>query len=75
MVIKVQDDGVAMGWLLGTALSDIFMIEIERSLLPELYTILEKKYSNNTITFVKFGSVNYILSDLNSFDVNIKFTY
>ena len=35
-VIKVQSDGVAMGSPLGPALSDIFMIEFETSLLPEL---------------------------------------
>ena len=40
-VIKVQNDGVAMGSPLGPVLFDIFMIELETSLLPELYTILE----------------------------------
>ena len=35
-VIKVQNDGVAMGSPLGPVLSDIFMIELETSFLPEL---------------------------------------
>ena len=76
-VIKVQKDGVAMGSPLGPVLSDIFMIELETSLLPELtyYIRFWKRYVDDTICFIKVGSVNYILSVLNSFDVNIEFTY
>ena len=76
-VIKVQNDGVAMGSPLGPVLSDIFMIELETSFLPELtdYIQFQKRYIDDTICFIKVGSVNYILSLLNSFDVNIKFTY
>ena len=76
-VIKVQNDGVAMGSPLGPVLSDIFMIELETSLLPELtgYIQFWKRYVDYTICFIKVGSVNYILSLLNNFDVNIKFTY
>ena len=76
-VIKVQNDGVAMGSPLGPVLSDIFMIELETSLLPELTDYIQfwKRYVDDTICFIIVGSVNYILSVLNSFDVNIKFTY
>ena len=35
-VIKVQNGRVAMGSPLGLVLSDIFMIELKTSLLPEL---------------------------------------
>ena len=35
-VIKVQNNGVAMGSPLGPVLSDIFMVELETSFLPEL---------------------------------------
>ena len=76
-VIKVQNDGVAMGLPLGPVLSDIFTIELEISLLPELTDYIQfwKRYIDDTICFIKVGSVNYILSLLNSFDTNIKFTY
>ena len=76
-VIKVQNDGVAMGSPLGPVLSDIFMVELETSLLPELTDYIQfwKRYVDDTICFIKVGSVNYILSLLNSFDVNIKFSY
>ena len=76
-VIKVQNDGVAMGLPLGPVLSDIFMIELEIPLLPELTDYIQfwKRYIDDTICYIKVGSVNYILSLLNSFDTNIKFTY
>ena len=76
-VIKVKNDGVAMGSALGPVLSNIFIIELETSLLPELTDYIQfwKRYVDDTICFIKVGSVNYILSVLNSFDVNIKFTY
>ena len=62
---------------LGRVLSDIFMIELETSFIPELTDCIEfwKRYIDDTICFIKFRSVNYILSVLNSFNVNIKFTY
>ena len=76
-VIKVQNDGMAMGSPLRPVLSDIFMIELETSLSPELIDYIQfwKRYVDDTICFIIVGSVNYILSVLNSFDVNIKFTY
>ena len=72
-VIKVQNDGVAMGSPLRPALFDIFMIELETSLLPELTDYIQfwKSYVDDTIYFMENGSVNYILSVLNSFNVNI----
>ena len=66
-----------MGSPLGPVLSDIFMIELETSFIPELTDYIEfwKRYIDDAICFIKFGSVNYILSVLNSFNVNIKFAY
>ena len=72
-VIKVQNDGVAMGLPLGTVFSDIFMIELET--LTD-YIKFWKRCVDDTIFLKKVGSINYILSALNRFDVNIiKFTY
>ena len=53
------------------------MIELETSLLlePTDYIQFFKRYVDDTICFIKVGSVNCILSALNSFDVNINFTY
>ena len=50
-VIKVQNDGMAMGLPLEPVLSDIFMIELERSLLPEL-TICKIGRDTSMILFV-----------------------
>ena len=66
-----------MGSPLGPVLSDIFMIELETSFIPELTDYIEfwKRYIDDAICFIKFGSVNYILSVLNSFNMNVKFTF
>ena len=76
-VIKIKNGGVAIGSLLVPVLPDIFMTELETSLLPELTDYIQfcKRYVDDTICFIKVGSVNYILSVLNSFDVSIKCTY
>ena len=53
------------------------MVELENTLVPTLtdYMKLWKRYVDDTICFVKMGSVKYIVSILNSFDANIQFTY
>ena len=73
----VQTDGVAMGSLLGPVLVDIFMIELENSLLPKLtkYITFWKRYVDDTICFVKISTTEFIISVLNSFDKNIQFTF
>ena len=40
--IFVQTYGVAMGSLLGSVLGDIFMIELEKTLLPDMYILYRK---------------------------------
>ena len=74
--IKVQNDSLAMGSPLGPVLSNIFMIELETFPLPDVtdYMQIWKRYVDHTICFIKIWSVNYILSVLNSFGVNIEFT-
>ena len=65
-----------MGSLLGPMLVDIFMVDLENRLGPTLteYIKLWKRFVNDTICFVKMGSVKYIVSILNSFDINVQFT-
>ena len=72
----IQTDGVAMGSPLGPVLADIFMIELEKSLLPELTSYISywKRYVDDIICLIKIEYVDNILSVLNGFDNNIKFT-
>ena len=72
----IQTDGVAMSSPLGPVLAGIFMIELEKSLLPELTSYISywKRCVDDTICFIKIEYVDNILSVLNGFDNNIKFT-
>ena len=66
--IYIQADVVAMGSALAPLLADIFMIELERSLIPNLQKIrFWRRYVDDTIRFVEIGSIKYIRSVLNSF--------
>ena len=75
--IYIQRDGVAMGSPLGPVLAEILMVNLERLLVPKLnvYINFWRRYVDDTITFVKKGSVEYLLSVLNNFHPNTKFTY
>ena len=66
-----------MGFPLGPVLAGIFMVHLERSPVPVLKNQLSlwKRYVNDAVTFIKPGSAEYVLSILDSFDPNIKFTY
>ena len=75
--IYIQRDGVAIGSPLGPVLAGILMVNLERSLVPKLnvYINFWKRSVDDTINFVKIGSVEYLLSVLNNFPPKIKFTY
>ena len=74
--IYIQVEGVAMGSPLAPLLADIFMIELERSLVPNLSEIkFWRCYVDNTICFVKIESNGYIISVLNSLHKNIQFKF
>ena len=66
-----------MGSLLGPVLAGIFVIDLERSLVPLLTGELSfwKRYVDDTITFVKIGTADHILSMLNNLHPHIQFTY
>ena len=76
--VIVQTDGVAMGSLLRRVLASIFIIELEKTLLPDIYVLyitFWMRYVYNTISYVKIGSIKHVLSLLNSFDENLQFTF
>ena len=76
-LVYLQTDGVAMGSPLGPVLAGILMVDLERSLVPLVTAELSfwKWYVDDTITFVKHGTVDHILSMINNFHPNIQFTY
>ena len=72
-----QIDGIAMRSLLAPILANIFIAELERNLIPILKDHLScwRCYVNDTICFIKNGSLEHVLSTLNNFHSSIKFTY
>ena len=75
--IYLQKDGVVVGYPLSLVIAGIFMVELERSLLPKLssYMTSWKHYVYDTITYVKPDAIDLVLSVLNSFHENNSFTY
>ena len=76
--IYLKTDGVAMDSSLGSVLDGIFMVHLQRSLVPVLKDQLSfwKLYVENKITFIITGSAEYVSSILNKiFYPNIEFTY
>ena len=75
--LYIQNDGVAMGSLLDPILEGIFMIELENMLVSKLKQHIKNwiRYAGDTFVYVKNGSVEYVLSVLEKFRPNIKFTY
>ena len=55
-----QVDGVAMGSPLGPVLANIFMVELERNIIPALSNdiLLWKRYVDDTISFIKLTCIN-----------------
>ena len=75
--IYMQIDGVAMGSPLGPVIANIFMIELENHIIPQLSHCLSnwKRYVDDTHAYVNPDKITYIIDKLNSFDENIKFTH
>ena len=73
----IKVDGVAIGSPLAPILANIFMAELQRNLIPILKDHLScwRRYVDDTICFIKNGSVEHVLSTLNNFHSSIKFTY
>ena len=64
--IYIQIDGVAMGSPLGPVIAHIFMADLKTT----WWRLVDDSFAH-----VKIGSVEYVLSFLNSFHKNIKLTY
>ena len=75
--IYQQNDGVAMDFPLGPVLAGIFMVELERRIIPTVTDRIShwRRYVDDTFVFIKKGSVEHVLARLNSFHKNIQFTY
>ena len=75
--IYLQIDGVAIGSPLGPVLAEIFMVELEISLVPKLcnYFKFWRRFVDDTITFANIEAIYHILKVLNSFDPNIQLFY
>ena len=67
--LYLQEDGIAMGSTLGPVIAGIFMVELERNLLPTLsqYMTSLKRYVDETISYVKVDCIENVLNTLNSF--------
>ena len=73
----MQRDGVMMGSSLGALFANIFMTELETTLLPKLSDKLSNwtRYVDDTFAFIKPGSEAIVQNELNSYHNSIKFTY
>ena len=74
--IYMQNDGVAMGFPLGPVLANIFIVELEKTIMPSFSDKIKlwKRYVDDTSTFVKTDEIKDVLSSLNSCYSNITFT-
>ena len=75
--IYIQIEGVAVSSPLVLVIANIFMVELGTTLVRKLEDLVKKwgRFADDTFIYVENGSVEYVLSVLNSFHKNIKFTY
>ena len=71
--IYLQIDGVAMDSPLRPVLDQIFVVELERSIVPKLSNYIKfwKCFVDDTITFRNMEPIDHILTVSNSFDPDI----
>ena len=76
-VVYIQNDGVAMGSPLGPLLANIFMTELEETIIPTLKNDLKhwKRYVDDTHAYINPRKINSVMTKLNSFHEKIQFTY
>ena len=74
--LYLQIDGVMMGSPLGAIFANIFMCELENSLIPTIPELKRwSRYVDDTFAFIKTGKEKHVLEKLNGFHQDIKFTY
>ena len=75
--IYVQNDGVAMGSPLGPTLANVFMVDLENTLVPRLHENVKKwrRFVDDTFAYVRNESIDYVLTTLNSFNPDLNVTY
>ena len=75
--IYQQTDGVGIRSPQGPILAGIFMIDLQTTIVPTLGNLLckWKRCVDDNYCIVKTDSVNEILLKLNSFHINMQFTY
>ena len=72
-----QTDGVMMGSPLGSLMANIFMCELENTLVPTMANELEEwtRFVDDTFALIDPSALERILQKLNSYDPKIQFTY
>ena len=73
----IQTDGVMMGSPLGSLIANIFMCELENSLVPTMNNELEEwtRFVDDTFALIDPNKIQSVLQRLNSYDPKIQFTY
>ena len=74
--MKLQVDGAGMGSPLGPVLANIFMVELETSVIPNLSNKVKlwKRFAHDTFCLARLAYMDNISLALNYFHKNIKFT-
>ena len=72
-----QNDGASMGNPLGPVIANIFVTELECTVVPTIRDLLPEwiRYVDDMFTLVKKGELGNVLDALNSFHDDIKFTH
>ena len=73
----MQIDGVMMGSPLGALFANIFMCELENTIIPKLDQTIQSwtRYVDDTFAFIKIEYLKRVKRELNGFHANIKFTH
>ena len=72
----MQVDGVMMGSPLGALFANIFMCELENTIIPQLGNNIKSwtRYVDDTFAYIKPEMVDEVKTKLNEFHQNIRFT-
>ena len=73
----MQIDGVMMGSPLGALFANIFMCELENTVIPQLGDDIDSwtRYVDDTFAFIKPEKIEMVKRKLNEFHDNKKFTH